>query len=253
MITRTHDIDKKNKPKFKLKWWYLPITILLLIAPIYIINEMYKINVGYLTLWDASDAVLYYISFLNFLGTVVLGRVALYQNGKLMELEEARLNLDLQPFVTVTNCSIEKIDFNSNTSFNDKAYIDIEGVLNNSKIVAIKLEITNTNNAFTIVNYLNGTVYNSNAEVDKWKSIRYGVNRKLNLNAGETNSLYFCCTEEKLISYNGKKIKLELILENKFNKRYKEIICLIFPSICKDNGGNLALYYSAQEYSITEC
>lgn len=63
----------------------------------FLINELYKTNSGYKTLWEAKDVLSFYGSFLAFLGTVALGVLALWQNKKandinkrLLEIEEVR-------------------------------------------------------------------------------------------------------------------------------------------------------------------
>lgn len=61
------------------------ILVVALTIPI-LINELYKIGLktdsGYVTLWEAKDALAFYGSFLSFVGTVALGMLALWQNQK---------------------------------------------------------------------------------------------------------------------------------------------------------------------------
>lgn len=61
--------------------------LILLFIPI-IINELYKIGRGYVTMWGAADVLSFYGSFLSFLGTVILGIVAFWQNHKAHKLNE---------------------------------------------------------------------------------------------------------------------------------------------------------------------
>lgn len=63
------------------------VILILLFIPI-IINESYKIGRGYVTMWGAADVLSFYGSFLSFLGTVILGIVAFWQNHKAHKLNE---------------------------------------------------------------------------------------------------------------------------------------------------------------------
>lgn len=75
-----------DKPWYK-KWWIWTISICVAAFPI-IINEAYKLNSGYCTLWNAADALSYYGSFLGAAGTMILGAIAWQQNKRLLRIEE---------------------------------------------------------------------------------------------------------------------------------------------------------------------
>ncbi|HHX60816.1 MAG TPA: hypothetical protein GX707_08895 [Epulopiscium sp.] len=53
-----------------------------------IINQSYKSNSGYITLWDAADVLSYYGSFSGAVGTIILGIIAWQQNKRLLKIEE---------------------------------------------------------------------------------------------------------------------------------------------------------------------
>ncbi|HAN21641.1 MAG TPA: hypothetical protein DCP51_08230 [Clostridiales bacterium] len=78
-----YQILKKKKTPFKI----LIIGIILntIFTP-FLINELYKLGSetakAYYTLWEAKDVLSFYGSFLSFLGTVVLGALAIWQNQK---------------------------------------------------------------------------------------------------------------------------------------------------------------------------
>ena len=76
LICTYHVISKKKKRYYQLA---ALITILLLAAP-FLINESYKANRGYTTLWNANDVIMYFASSLVFLGTMILGFVAVVQS-----------------------------------------------------------------------------------------------------------------------------------------------------------------------------
>jgi len=53
-----------------------------------IINQLYKSNTGYITLWGAADVLVYYGSFSAAVGSIVLGTIAWKQNERLAKIEE---------------------------------------------------------------------------------------------------------------------------------------------------------------------
>lgn len=76
--------------------------LILLFIPI-IINELYKIGRGYVTMWGAADVLSFYGSFLSFLGTVILGIVAFWQNHKAHKLNEQLQKLQQAQFVSMVS------------------------------------------------------------------------------------------------------------------------------------------------------
>lgn len=77
--------------------------ITVLAVPV-IINELYKLDFGYRTLWNAADVLAFYGSFLSFIGALSLGVVALLQNKKLSEANRNLTKLQLEeytPYVIV--------------------------------------------------------------------------------------------------------------------------------------------------------
>lgn len=65
-----------------------------IIVPFFI-NEFYKSGEGYVTLWEAKDVLAFYGSYISFIGTILLGILALYQNYIFKkENDEAQLKLE---------------------------------------------------------------------------------------------------------------------------------------------------------------
>lgn len=64
----------------------------------FVINELYKLNFGYETLWGAPDVLSFYGSFLSFAGSTVLGVVAYSQNKKLNEINRDLSKLQLEQY-----------------------------------------------------------------------------------------------------------------------------------------------------------
>lgn len=94
------DISKKTLKEYKKTFvWFGFSSILILIITIpSLINEIYKLGYKiknlYFTLWEAKDVLSFYGSFLSFLGTVILGALALWQNKKSNDINKDLLTLN---------------------------------------------------------------------------------------------------------------------------------------------------------------
>lgn len=89
--------------KWYLKWWvWFLVIVAALIIP-FVINESYKAGEGYKTSWGASDVLAFYGSFLSFVGTVILGVVALYQSYKANCLSERLLKLEEEKNIPIVD------------------------------------------------------------------------------------------------------------------------------------------------------
>ena len=66
---------------------FLIFVIAVVVIPI-LINEAYKCNNGYGTVWGGSDVLSYYGTMISAIGTVFLGYIAWKQNERLLSLEE---------------------------------------------------------------------------------------------------------------------------------------------------------------------
>ncbi|MCW0884537.1 MULTISPECIES: hypothetical protein [Eisenbergiella] len=90
---------------------YILVLLLSLVIPI-IINESYKANTGYITLWEAKDVLLYFGSILGALGTTFIGVVALFQSAQANKISDRLLQLEERnstPFLHIdtANCKID--------------------------------------------------------------------------------------------------------------------------------------------------
>lgn len=239
----------KNKV---LKYWWVVIVAILIgfIIPL-LINEAYKVDNGYITFWGASDMLTFYGELLGFAGTIALGALALYQNNRLTKLEEQRFVLELQPFITVTDWKVNTIDSRDEVINPTKTSFHIETVnYNKSDFVGFSLFFTNTGNTFSMVNYTGAKLYDNNNLFGEWGvSSNNQQNSKISLHIGDTGEIVFICTKDKMKSFSGKKIVLELVLENKMNERYKETIDIICGGVYENN--NIwTTYLSPQNYKI---
>ena len=88
----------KKKPIYKKWWFWLIIVALVIFVPI-IINEAYKTTIisdshKYRTVWNPADTLAYYGTALSFVGTVVLGTLAFWQNERANEVNRRLMELE---------------------------------------------------------------------------------------------------------------------------------------------------------------
>ncbi len=81
---------KKDKKFILLCVGFILITVL---TPI-IINELYKLNRGYLTLWGASEMLSYIATIISAAATVYVSWIAITQNKKANEINDRLLKLE---------------------------------------------------------------------------------------------------------------------------------------------------------------
>ena len=87
----------------------LLVVFLLFVIPI-IINELFKINDGYLTVWSGADVLSFYGAVLSAIGAIVLGIVAWKQNERLVKLEEDKCLTENACPVLIDEIVIEKFN-----------------------------------------------------------------------------------------------------------------------------------------------
>ena len=107
--------------KWYKRWWIWLIAIFIVcmfISIPFIINESYKLGKGYVTLWDASDMLSFYGSTLSFLGSIVLGIVALVQNEKIRKFSLKVFDMEHR-YEKVPMFTLKKIEFQANTFFQE--------------------------------------------------------------------------------------------------------------------------------------
>lgn len=133
---------------FNNKYYLFIILFLIFIIPIFI-NEAYKVNKGYITVWGGADVLSFYGDILSFGGTVLLGALALWQNLKFKkenDLSQVRLD-QLNTKANDINDRLLKIEENK-----QRPYIDFEnGLLTDTTFIELYHE---KNNEITIRVYL---------------------------------------------------------------------------------------------------
>ena len=85
--------------------------VLSVIVPV-IINECYKPNVGYITLWGAQDVLAYFGEILGTLGSIFIGVIALAQSEQANKISDRLLQLEEKKntpclFIDITKSKVE--------------------------------------------------------------------------------------------------------------------------------------------------
>ena len=81
------------KKERKFIWLCVGFALIVVLAPI-IINELYKLNKGYLTLWGASEMLSYIATIISAVATVYVSWIAITQNKKANEINDRLLKLE---------------------------------------------------------------------------------------------------------------------------------------------------------------
>lgn len=80
------------------------------------INEAYKAGNEYITLWQPADTLAFYGSYLSFIGTVVLGAVAVYQNKKAQDLNVQLHKLQQAQYISMVSATKVMIETRSSST-----------------------------------------------------------------------------------------------------------------------------------------
>ena len=207
--------------------------------------------------WDAGDILGYIGTILTFVGTIILSILALQASNKanelskkVIEIEQDRNRLELRPFVLVSNWKAYEIDSKELIDDPKEKYIQI-GKYNAGVALGLELELTNTTQSCITVQYSGGTVRNpnlcwSNAAVNQ-------ENLKMTLSPGAKDTFIFYAPPAFMQQQVGQRVTVELTLENRFSKRYKETFVVIITSLSDKvslQPGRWHCHLVAQEYTI---
>ena len=210
------------------------ITVILIILcsllPLIIVHILFKWNSGIAFLvaeWSAGELLGYIGTLLSFWGTIILGWLALQASNKanelsrrVIELEQDHYRLEMRPFVLVSNWKAYEVDSRELVNAPNKKFIQI-GSHKGEKVLGLSIELTNTTESVITVQYNCGTARTrdlcwGNAAVNQ-------ENLKMTLSPGEKDEFVFYASSNFMEKQVGQRISIELILENRFSKRYKEL------------------------------
>lgn len=231
------------------KWW---IWLIASISFLIIVQILFSIPAPCKWLdavWEAGD-------FISFVGTMVLGYVAISQterankmSERLMDIENNRYKLDIRPFVMITDwkayeLASEQLLFNP-----DKLYIQIGEYADGIPALGIGLLLQNTTDSFLTVEYSGAC-----SQKVKWTNSTINQpNRKLRLSSGESSEIVFYASSEYMTSLISEFITVKLIMENRFADRYQESFDLLITTLteaCIHKEGEWYCDVTAQNYQI---
>ena len=247
----------KNRRKTIL---YILGTLILFVLPLLIVHLLFKWNSGidfFVAEWSAGDVLAYIGTMLTFIGTIALSYMALKASNKANELSQKVIDmelnnykLDLRPFVLVSDWKAYEIDCKELVDNPTKKYIQI-GKYQNRNALGLAIKLTNTSNSCITVQYATGISRNS--ELNWGNAAVNQSNLKMILSPGESDEFVFYATREFMEKQISQRVRIELILENRFSKRYKESFTVLIMSLSnkvKTLPGQWYCHLFAQDYEI---
>ncbi len=245
-----------KKHKVKIIIW----TLIVAFVPLITVHLMFKWYSGidfFVAEWSAGELLGYIGTMLTFAGTIIFSILALQASNKanalskkVIEIEQDRYRLEMRPFVLVSNWEAYEIAQEKLVDDPEEKYIQI-GLYKTGEALGLALELTNTTESCITVQYSCGTVRNpelcwGNAAVNQ-------ENLKMTLSPGDKDKFIFYAAPAFMKKQVGQRVTVELTLENRFSKRYKETFVIIITSL-SDNvslqAGKWHCHLFAQEYTI---
>ena len=253
--------NSKDKRKNSRKIALCTLGIIAIFAlPLLIVHLLFKWNSGvdfFVAKWSAGDALAYVGTMLTFIGTIALSYMALKASNKANELSQKVIDmelnnykLDLRPFVLVSDWNAYEIDCTELIDNPAKKYIQI-GKYQNGNALGLAIKLTNTSNSCITVQYSTGI--SRNPELNWGNAAVNQSNLKMILSPGESDEFVFYATKEFMEKQISHRVKIELILENRFSKRYKESFTVLITSLSnkvKTLPGQWYCHLFAQDYEI---
>ena len=214
----------------------IPIAIGIATVPPILVHVFFKMRTGvdfFVSEWTAGGFLEYIATVISFIGTMILSIVAIYSSTKANELsnritdiEQDKYKLDLRPFVIVTGWKAFLEESSEIQYKPERKYIQI-GEFNQGQVLCFSLELTNTTSSWISVEFLHGEAINHarrNSAVNQ-------SNLKMHLMPVASDRFVFYATQECIEKLLSGLVTIELILENRFSKRYKESFSIILTSL----------------------
>ena len=253
-VKEVFEILKKHKKTIILT------ALICFVVPLLIIHCLFKWYSGFEFLvaeWTAGELLGYVGTMLSFVGTVILGILALQASQKanklsekVIELEKDRYRLELRPFVLVSNWKAYEIENEQLVNDPNEKYIQI-GEYKPGKALGLEIELTNTSESCITVEYGRGKT--EKKEISWGKVAVNQENLKMTLAPGDKDTFIFYASPEFMTGLISHRVTIELYLENRFSKRYKETFVLIITSLSDKVSripGKWHCNLFAQEYTI---
>lgn len=233
------------------KWWIwliASVVFLLIVQILYSTPAPFK---WLIAVWNAGDLI-------SFVGTMVLGYVAISQtewankiSERLLDLENNKYKLDIRPFVLLTDWKAYELNQEQLLIDSNKLYVQIEKHTNTTPLLGLGLNLTNTTNSYLTLEYLQAY----SQRVSWTNSTTNQPNKKLYLSPGESKEIVFYASQEYMMSLISEFIKIEFITENRFAEKYQESFDLIILKLSKEcihKEGEWYCTANAQNYQINK-
>ena len=166
------------------KYIMILVTIFLLagIIPV-IINESYKMNDGYITIWGATDFLQFYGSFLTFIGTITLGALAMFKD-KNKAIKDAKISASILIKI-IQSIDIQLLRMSRNKDnriiLYDKDWrnylyklneLDIKYFTDYLEVLIRKFDMIDCINDMLVNNDINGalSIYNRYERIQRWST-----------------------------------------------------------------------------------
>lgn len=245
---------KKHKTKI-IVWSMIGI-----FCPLIIVHLLFKWKTGvdfFEAEWSAGELLEYIGTILTFISTIILSVLALHSSNKanklsekVIENEQDRYRLDMRPFVLVSDWKAFEIDGKELIDDPKEKYIQI-GLYKGGTALGLALELTNTTESCITVQYERGTTRSSEL---RWSNAAVNQeNLKMSLAPGDKDRFIFYAPPEFMEKQISQRVTVELTLENRFSKRYKETFVIIITSLSDKvslQTGKWHCHLFAQEYTI---
>lgn len=212
------------------KWWVWVISSGMFL---FVVQILFSIPAPFKWLeavWKAGD-------FISFVGTMVLGYVAISQterankmSERILDIENNRYKLDICPFVMVTDWKAYELKSEQLLFNPDKLYIQIGEHQDDTPALGLELFLQNTTDSYLTLEYSRG--YSQKVKWDNFATNQ--PNRKLCLSSGESKEIVFYASPEHMLSLISEVITIDFIMENRFAERYQESFDLILTVLSKE-------------------
>ena len=239
----------------KRTFFFGAVILIIVVAIPFIINQMYLVDEGYVTVWDGADVLAFYGAILGAIGTVVLGVVAWKQNERLLTLEETKYNLEMRPFVILTDWKVETFSLSALLSNLSQARLThcylVVGEIQKANL-QVFVTFTNTTQSFLTVQY-DKSEYIQNRTCTEWgRACISTLNSKLAIQPNGNADICFLGTRETLYeTFNKGTIKMSLILENRIGNKYIEEFDFCGQVLDeRDIFGNVHIHFKAENYIV---
>lgn len=231
------------------KWWIWLIASVVFLLVVQILFSIPAPCKWLDAVWEAGDLI-------SFVGTMVLGYVAISQterankmSERLMDIENNRYKLDIRPFVILTDWKAYELESEQLLFNPDKLYIQIGEHKDATPALGLGLFLQNTTDSYLSLEY--SQAYSQKGE---WANAATNQpNRKLCLSSGESREIVFYASPEYMTSLISEFITVKFIMENRFAERYQESFDLIISALSKECIHKEGEWYcdaTAQNYQI---